>query len=518
MLHAHLPYIRCPEHEHHLEEGWLFEAITETYLPLLDLLLDLAEERVDFRITLSLTPTLLEMLDDPLLRERYLAHLDRQTELGGKEVARTAQDPHVGPLARRYLAMFRRAKKRFAETYRCDLPAAFRMLAETGCVELITSAACHAYLPSLMQEPAAARAQIEVGVRNFRKRFNADPAGIWLPECGYAPGIEPLLKDAGIRYFFLESHGLLAADPQPAASIYQPVRTAKGLAAFARDVDSAQQVWSSVEGYPGDPAYRDFYRDIGFDLEIGYLKPFLPGGVRTFTGFKYRRVTGKTDQKDVYAPAQALAKAAAHARHFLRSKKDQAAFLRNRLKQTPVIVAAYDAELFGHWWFEGPAWLNHLLRKAESAGIRLTTASAYLRGRKNLQTVAPSESSWGRYGYHATWIDRSNAWMQRHLRRAEKDMIAAAGKYRDSGGIGQRVLNQAARELLLAQASDWPFMMKTGTAVEFARESFTTHLRNVFHLLKMLESGEIRLGSLERIEEKNRIFPEIDFRVFTATP
>ncbi|MBI5848708.1 MAG: hypothetical protein HZB31_12335 [Nitrospirae bacterium] len=292
LLHAHLPYIRYPEHEQHLEELWLHEAIIESYIPLLAVFDDLLNDRTDFRITLSLTPSLLEMLSDTLLMTRFQQYLDSRIELAERELSRTRSEPALARLAQMYFDRFLRTKSLFEDTYRKDLIAAFRSIYESGKVELITSAATHAYLPLHMSEPASVRAQLALGVSTFKRHFAAVPSGIWLPECGYAPGLDNLLTEAGLNYFFLESHGLLNASPKPKKSIYRPVRTPAGPIAFGRDTESAKQVWSSRDGYPGDVDYRDFYRDIGFDLDHEYLKPYLPGGTRTFTGMKYFRITG----------------------------------------------------------------------------------------------------------------------------------------------------------------------------------------------------------------------------------
>jgi 1,4-alpha-glucan branching enzyme len=285
VLHAHLPFIRYPEHEYHLEENWFYEAITETYIPLISVLENLINDDVEFRITLSLSPTLIEMFNNDLLRKRYQRHIENLVELSEKEIVMNRGDASIGR------------------------PSAFRSLLGSGSLEIITSAATHAYLPALMTEPVAARVQIQAAAEYFKKIFGKNPGGIWLPECGYTPALDAFIKRAGFSFYFLESHSLLSSAPRSIHSIYAPAKTPSGTVAFARDIDSSKQVWSSLEGYPGDFAYRDFYRDIGFDRELEYVKPYLPGGVRTFTGIKYYSITGKTDHKEPYVPEQALNRA-----------------------------------------------------------------------------------------------------------------------------------------------------------------------------------------------------------------
>ncbi len=515
VLHAHLPYVRNPYHEYFLEERWLFEAVTETYVPLLHLFENLLNDGVDFRITLSLTPTLLEMFNDSLLMSRYQRHLDSLIELAGKEVSRIRRDSEFGPVAKMYRLRLLRIRRLFEEVYGKDLTSAFRALLGSGKVEILASAATHAFLPALMSEPDAAAVQITTGAGHFRKTFGRNPSGIWLPECGFHPGCDDLLKKCGIRFFFVEGHGLLNCRPKTSKGIYAPARTPAGVFAFSRDSECSRQVWSATGGYPGDFDYRDFYRDVGFDLDAGYLAPHLPEGVRTFTGLKYYRITGGSAAKEPYIRERALRKAKKHARHFLKSREDHIRSLRESLGIRPIVTAAYDAELFGHWWFEGPQWLGYFLKMASRQdAFRLVTPSEYISENRAAETAMPSMSSWGDRGYSSTWVNSSNVWIYRHLNRAARMMKETASRNPAASGIRKRALNQAARELLLSEASDWPFMMKTGSAAEFARIRVTEHLEHFFRLQMEITEGRIDEANLGRLERMNAIFGDIDYRIY----
>ena len=516
MLHAHLPYVRNPRHEYHLEEDWLYEAITETYIPLLNIFENLLNDKVDFRITLSLTPTLIEMFNDRLLMERYQRYINGLIGLSEKEIFRNRGDIRFEPLARIYHKRFLKIRYLFDEIYRKDLTSAFRRLLGSGKIEIITSAATHAYLPALMTEPVAAKAQIGLAAGHFKNTFGKVPNGIWLPECGFIPGIDTLVKEAGLNFFFLESHGLLNSIPKTRYSIYAPARTPSDAVVFARDVESAKQVWSSLEGYPGDSDYRDFYRDIGFDLDLEYIKPYLPVGIRTFTGIKYYRITDKTDNKKPYIIKKAVKKAEMHAYHFVKSRINQILELNEKLKIKPVITATYDAELFGHWWFEGPEWLDSVIRNASEKQriFRFVTPSEYISENHDMETVIPSMSSWGNKGYSSTWIDSTNSWIYKHLNRAVKLMIEIASINTKATGLLKRALNQAARELVLAQASDWPFMMKTGNTAEFAKIKFTEHIVNFFILHHEITLSRINEKRLLMLEDYNGIFHDIDYSIY----
>jgi 1,4-alpha-glucan branching enzyme len=262
ILHAHLPFVRHPEHPNFLEENWLFEAVAECYLPLLRRLELWAKEVPSARLTLTLTPTLCAMLDDPLLQERCARYLDGLVGLTQKELWRTRWERGLPPLAAFYHARSQATQAHYAALGR-DLVSAFRRHQDEGRLEIVASAATHALLPLLQSHPASLRNQIEIGCAAYAERFGRRARGFWLPECAYVAEVEPVLCAAGIRWFVLESHGVAGATSGGRSG---PVATAQGLAAFARDPLSAQQVWSRESGYPGDPVYRDFYRDIGFDL------------------------------------------------------------------------------------------------------------------------------------------------------------------------------------------------------------------------------------------------------------
>lgn len=518
VLHAHLPFVRHPEHEDFLEEDWLYEAISETYLPLLMVFDRLAEDGVPFRVTMSLTPTLVSMLRDDLLTERYTRKLDRLCELGAREVHRTQNDPTFGPLARYYRDHFESLRVAWDGRYHRDLVSAFRRLQDAGHLEIITCCATHGFLPLLQETPEAVRAQISVAASHYRLTFGRDAPGIWLAECGYYPGVERFLAAERIRYFFVDTHGLTDSTPRPLYGPFAPIYTEAGVAAYARDPESSQQVWSSETGYPGDPIYREFYRDIGWDLELDYIRPYIqPTGDRKNTGYKYYRITGKTQDKLPYDPMVARARAATHAGNFMFNREKQIEYLSSRMgDRKPVVVAPYDAELYGHWWFEGPQFLDSLIRKvaSEQRTFRLVTPSDDLREHPRNQVATPPASSWGSGGYANMWLDESNDWIYRHLHHCARQMVGLARDFPDGSSLQRRALNQAARELLLAQSSDWAFIMKTGTMVDYAVRRTKEHVLRFLRLHDQVRGGNIDESWLSLVESRNNIFPEIDYRVY----
>jgi 1,4-alpha-glucan branching enzyme len=517
ILHAHLPYVRHLEHEDYLEENWLFEAITETYIPLFLVLDNLLEDGIDFRLTISLTPTLASMLLDPLLLARYLRRLERTIELAGKEVARTASEPDFHPLALLYHRLFLQIHDAFVNRYQRDLIGALARFQQSGKVEVIASAATHGYLPVLSINPSAVRAQVRLGVEHYRRVFGKSPRGFWLPECGYYPGVDEILRENGIQYTILETHGITRADRRPLHGVYAPLQCPSGVAVFGRDPDSSRQVWSSEVGYPGDFDYREFYRDIGFDLDLDYIRPYIhPDGIRVDTGIKYYRITGNGSHKEPYVPEWAERKAAAHAQHFLEERIRQIAGLAAAMDRKPIVVAPYDAELFGHWWFEGPRWLDYLIRKialdqssSAQSNVRLVTPSEYLDEYPANQVATPALSSWGRNGFNEVWLNGENDWICRHLHAGADMMEALCARNPRAWGRTLRAINQAGRELLLAQSSDWAFMINSGEMKQYATERTKTHLLRLHELRNQVENGNVDESRLRTLEMQDNLFRDL---------
>ncbi len=518
VLHAHLPFVRHPEHTEFLEEDWLFEAITETYIPIIDICDALLADDINFRLTMSITPPLCEMLADPLLQSRYKNHLHRLIDLANLEVHRTRTDSHFHSSALMYAERFSRARYVFEERYGGNLLGAFRKFQDAGCLEICTCPATHAFLP-LVSAPQALRAQIRVAKRNYIKHFGRAPRGIWLAECAYCPGLDEILRDENIRYFFVDSHGIVCGTPRPVYDVYAPVYCHSGVAAFARDIESSKQVWSSEEGYPGDSEYREFYRDLGYDGHYDNVRPYLHGdGVRRNIGIKYHKITGEVElsQKDAYDPRAAWEKAAEHAGNFMFNRQQQVHWLMNVLGRKPIIVSPYDAELFGHWWFEGPDFLNFVLRKfaCDQDDVRLITPSEYLAENPTHQVVRPSFSSWGDKGYAEVWLNGSNDWIYRHLHPAENRMVELAERFPKTSGLLRRALNQAARELMLAQSSDWAFIMTTGTCTSYAEKRTRDHLARFNGIYLQIVEDRLEEDWIAELEWLDSIFQEMDYRTY----
>jgi 1,4-alpha-glucan branching enzyme len=519
VLHAHLPFVRHPEYPEFLEEDWLFEALTETYVPLVRVLDGLLRDGADYRLTMTLSPTLISMMQDPLLVHRYHRYVDRLVDLSGREIERTHRvDSRLEGLARFYHDEYKEIRSIFREEYGSDLVRAFRKHRDAGKLEILTCGATHGFLPLMDSVPQAVRAQIQVAVAHYRNVLGQDPAGIWLPECGYMPGHEVYLKETSLRYSFLEAHGIEDAHPRPTHGVYAPIVSPGDIVFLGRDRESSRQVWSAESGYPGDYEYREFYKDVGWELPLDYLKDFLPDGLRKNLGIKYHRVTGKVGlgEKALYDHQRGREKAAVHAGHFLENRQRQVEALSRGMQEPPIVVSPYDAELFGHWWYEGPTFLDFLFRKMhfDQDVIRGITVPEYLEAHPECEVAQPPLSTWGAKGYAEVWLNPGNDWIYPHLEVAAERMVELARRFWEPNDFERRALNQAARELLLAQASDWAFIMKTGTTVEYAKKRTRDHIARFTYLHRTLTEGGLEDPILREFEERDNIFPAIDYRVY----
>ncbi len=549
VLHSHIPYCRMAGRWPHGEE-WIHEAAAETYIPMLNALYDLKESGVDYRMTINLTPVLAEQLADQDVRRHFILYLEDEIKRATADIPRFGEEgnEHLEYLARWYRDWYTWVRDTYVSRFRGDIVGAFRQLQDEEYIEIITSAATHGYLPLLARD-SSIYGQLRTGIESYRRLLGRSPRAIWLPECAYRPAyvdddgitrpaLEEFLAGQGITCFFVETHAIQGGRPVgkaggdavigPYASIrrryvippseaaeghgvtYRPYYVAGGteglteppVAAIGRNNRTGQQVWSAEWGYPGDADYREFHKK---DHE---------------SGLQYWRVTGpRVDlgAKDYYHPEWAEQKVAGHARHYADLVEQLLQEYRDTTGGYGLISANYDAELFGHWWFEGVNWIKEVLSELAARGtVELTTASAFLAQHEPEQAIALPESSWGAGGGHWTWDNPDTHWMWEPLHEAERRMEHLADRYPHAEGALLAVLNQAARELLLLQSSDWPFLVTTGQAAEYAIERFRSHLGRFQQLADLADAelGERAVAVAEALYDIDKVFPDIDYRWF----
>ncbi|MBI3286606.1 MAG: DUF1957 domain-containing protein [Chloroflexi bacterium] len=544
VLHTHFPYVREAGLWPFGEET-LHEVMAETYLPLLNALYDLREQEYPARLTLGITPILLEQLADPAVGSRFRTFLERELSAAQADLRRFEASGEVqrAELARFYQNFYRDLLNSYLERFGGDLVGAFRRLQEEGVIEILTSGATHGYLP-LLERDSSIYGQLKVGVESYRKCWGTSPRGIWLPELGYRPphmegsgrykpGLEEFLAELNIHYFFADTHALtggpllgkaagdvrgpyaavprrilvIRSEERPEAAkgiTFRPYFVhGSGVAVMAPNQRTSLQVWSATHGYPGDAHYREFHRK------------------DEASGLQYWRVTGPgvdLGAKELYDPQRARERVQEHARHFVHLVREELDNYARGGTPPGIVIAAYDTELFGHWWFEGVDWLKEVLRLLARQGeVETTTASTYLERYPPQEVLALPESSWGEGGGHHTWLNPDTEWVWPLIYRAERWMEELAAQHPDAERDLREILNQAVRELLLLQSSDWPFLISTGQAQAFAEARFQAHLARFHHLALMAEDGRIRpedIDYLESISELDNPFPQIDYRYF----
>jgi 1,4-alpha-glucan branching enzyme len=551
-LHAHLPYvINHGTWPHGME--WLLEAAAETYLPLLRVLKNLERDQIRFNCNLSLSPILLEQLAHPLFIAEFPKYLNRKIMAAQEDEAffRQAGEHHFVETARFWHSFFSQTLEDF-NAFDRNIIQGFRHFNDIGLINIITCGATHGYMP-LLGTDESLRAQVRTAVATHIRHIGKHPKGMWAPECGYRPagfwnypvdnpdgsptgpgfnriGVEQALSESNIDFFVVDTHlieeckhiseqqperpnGHQAAQQSnaPQRSLYQPYYVgpnngAEATTVFPRDPRTGAQVWSSEIGYPGDDAYLDFH------------KKRWPGGHR------YWRVTGPradTNDKQPYFPHQASERVKAHAAHFATLVYEA---LSSAFNDTvpPILCAPFDADLFGHWWFEGAQWLEAVARNLHDhdhdSGIDLISCAEYLGRYPRAGSIAMHEGSWGAEGTHQVWMNPETSWTYTHIYPAElytRD-VCSAGHWRSSA-LGNRIAKQLCRELLLLESSDWQSLITTGAARDYAEARFLTH-NDQFNDLKSLwlsfeSTGELtpaQAGRLEEIELRDNIFPDID--------
>ncbi len=512
-LHAHLPYFR--KRVSYGRTGfwqplgyppeWFHEAVKDTYVPFILMFENLTAQGVDFRLSLDISPTLTNMMRCGLLQEEFLRYLDAHINLARAEVDRTRrQAMEYHDTAWMHLHRFLEIRDCFLK-YDCDLTRAFKDFQDRGYLEISTCGATHGFLPFHTAFPEAVKGQIETAVLDYEDTFGTGPKGIWLPECAYVPGLEKFVEMAGLKYFFTETHAVTLADCPAAFGTHAPVFI-KGsdVAAFARDPETGRQVWSGEEGYPGDPDYLDFH--------------FRGGPLR------YNRITTRTnDYKEPYVRQWALEKAAGHAQHFLESRNFRVQYIKNWFWKKPLVVAMYDAELFGHHWFEGTDFLYFLLKKLyyNQNETELITQSSYLKRYPKNQEVFLNPSSWGERGSFDKWMYGSVSWMHRHTHEAVRELVSMASHMRDherQNDVARRIVAQAGREVLQSMNSDIPFVISNGHFVDRMKEYYLEDLERFWILASIYwdrdRQSPSNLCRLENLEMTNPIFPAIDPETF----
>ena len=512
VLNGNLPFVRHPELSNPSQELWLFESISETYIPLLEVFDRLDKEYLPFRMAISLSPTLCQMLGDELLIQRYLAYIDKQIRFGEQEMERTSGEPELHSLVKHFYNRIVEKRMFFSERCENNIVKWFDYYQKKGRVEILTTAATYAFLPFYTAYPEAIRAQFEVAISDYRQNFGRSPQGFWLPELGWKPELDSWLRTYNFSYTIVSAHALAFARPSAEKGSFYPVRTPMGIVVFGRDFYAAEAMTKIVK----DPVFRNNGRDQGFELPSEKVALFLSShGSRTGTGYKYW--AAESSNPVLYNPVKARESAKNHARSFLDGVVSRLKSASELTESSTLSLCAFDADSFGRFWYEGPEFIEALFREGIKDGevqFMLPTEYYCKRDSTSFQQVMPEFSSWGPNGYAETWLDASNDWMYCHAMRALDRIVEIVERFPDNTGLKERTLNQAVREMLLALSSDWPKMLYKQENVDYAKSRIESSLRNFTTIYEALGSNYISTEWLTQLEKRNNIFPNINYRVF----
>lgn len=502
-LHSHMPYVLSHGKSPHGTD-WLMESAAECYLPLLDALYRLEQDGIKPRWTINITPILAEQLADPSFKDEFEHYCTEKVAYAASDQKRFDKEGQLWMLglAAFWQRVFGRALDQFQNRWGRDIVGGFRHFQEIGSVELITCGATHGYQP-LLGTDEACQAQVKLAVETHRKHFGSDPKGIWLPECAYRPpymwkspvsdleqpwprkGTEDFLKESGIEYFFVDSHMIRGGEPlgtyqerfpqlaelfarsskfftppPEERSEYEHYQLPNGVQCFARDPETTLKVWSGEHGYPGDEHYLEFHKQL------------YPGRHRYWRISQDKRDLGA---KQPYDPWKAFENIPNHAEDMVRTLKSTLAAYRGRTDRMGTVVAMYDTELFGHWWWEGPEFLYHCARLLhDDPDIECVSGSDMIALEPDPPTITLPEGSWGEGGYHFVWLNEDNFWTWKRLYPAERRLRTMCREMAD--GPAREIVEQAVRELLLAEASDWQFLISTFAARDYAEIRFADHM------------------------------------------
>ncbi len=514
VLHSHIPYVKR-QGRWPFGEVWLFEAMAETYIPFLKNWIDMKQNGINTRVTLSLSPVLLEQLNSKYIQKEFIAYLKERESLAldDERYFLGHGDKDLANISALYYNFYRDIRRDYLVEFDLDIVGMLKSFQEDGDMEIITTAATHAYLPLL--DKTSLEYQVKIGKQIYENVFEIEPKGFWLPECGYSKGIEDILEKYNFSFFYVDSHAIEGGKPigvfsqdfvdefvddevkletfaTTGLSTYRPYLIKdKEIAVFGRNSMISHQVWSAEYGYPGDDDYREFHKH--FER----------------SGFKYWKITDRNKpmhKKVVYDNELADVKVKLHAKHFVDSLENTSHEAVKLGFSRPLIVGCYDTELFGHWWWEGIRWLNLVLRGvAESRTLDFVLPSQITSVKHEAEVF---ESSWGLGGKHFVWENRETAWMWDIIKKS-------GGEYEKlnllsmSSTIEQRAKDMALKELMLVQSSDWLFMVTNNLTKDYAMKRFFEHYTKFLRLLSALQNGQIDddfVEWLKKIEHEDDIF------------
>jgi 1,4-alpha-glucan branching enzyme len=524
VFNANLPFVREIKPHFVDEELPLFETVSFSFIPFLQMLDRLEAEHIPFRITLVMPPVLCHLLTDELLINRYLEYVDNQIAFGEKEMTRCKDNPKLLKLVYKYYEDAIDKRVLFTERYNKNIPAALYNHTRRGKLEIITTAAANAYLPFYINYPSAIAAQIETALIAHRNFFRTRPQGFWPPELAWCDNLDNLLHWYKFDWAVIDTHTALLSRILPEDGTFYPLKTQAGLFLLTKDFYAYQDIMSRKTGLPLNNAFRSYFDDAGFDLPHEYVINFISeNGMRLATGYKYYTKGQNGKNKEIYHIEKANIAAKQAAKQFLSNRAQSLFEAQKEIHKNTISVCALPFSFFGHFWYEGWTFIEEIFREgAQHPDIQFLTPSEYLRKKNSdeFSVIAPEYSSSGYNGYAETYLGSSNDGIFRHILRSIERMIELSERFSDETDVRERVLNQAAREILLSTQADW--LRITANAElnissewrNYAQNKLELHLRNFTTLYESLGSAHLSTRFLTDLEAKDNVFPDINYRSF----
>ena len=518
ILHGHIPWCK-KSGTWPAGEEWLMEAMNETYIPMLNILRELKDNGIKTAITINITPILAEQLADEYMKQRFTEYMENLISRAKNDIKRFDNHQERKAIAEYHLRNLNHILDTFYHNYYRDLLGSFKWLQDEGMIELITCGATHGFLP-LFESDSGIFSQIQVAVDSHREHFRRDPKGMWLPECAYRPqeykngkfreSIDYWLNNSGIKYFFVDSHGILNAEIIEQKNVIglntnYGYNLETGVSVFGRNKKTSRQVWDAEIGYPGNEHYREFHMK---DHE---------------SGLYYWRITSKglvKEEKELYKIDTAEEIVKSHANHFVLLVTEELKQFLDKYSKQGIIISPYDFELYGHWWMEGITWLKNIFTLIyEHENIDMITISDYIsKFQDDFSVIRMGESSWGEGGHFQVWKNRDHGWIWPYINGSIREFENVLELIHNPNSYELRILKQIARELVLMEGSDWPFLLYTKQAKEYANQRFHHHHQRFNRLIwaakDLNDKRRLSLETLEEIESIDSCFQNININYF----
>lgn len=523
---GHQGYIRHVEDEkkYGLQNDILFNSISQTYLPLLNLFNRFRDSDVKFKLAMVFSPSLCSLLDDPVVQQQYIEWLDKRILFGEKEIVRCKSEPALYENAFAAYEKAKQDKEDFCEKYGQNLLKQFKEFSDQGYIELLATCGTYAFLPHYGDMKEILNAQVEIGLFSHRHYFGTNPDGFYLPFMGYTNGIEDVLRSYGLNYTIVDIRSILFSNTLPKHGIFSPVRCAvseknklasSSLALFAQDSDSPDDIIGE-EGFASNPVYKDVGKDVGFELstqelvEAGFLEN---GAARIPSGYRY---WCKSYEGKIYNRTKALAQAKKDAEDFVSSKLKKLEVAQKNMENTdPSLLCVLDAKTIGQDWAEGVDWLENVIQLTAQSDMELSDAASLIENNFALEKIKPYPGAAQGNSYGEDLLDASNGWMLRYTRKMCERMVDLSDRFPNETGLKVRLLNLGARELMLAQSGEWAKMIHDGTFPEYAEKRFKEAINSFMIVFDALGSNTVSTEWLTKLEREHSIFPWMNFRIFS---